>query len=130
MADSLVSNADHEQARLEALRRYAVVDTAAEREFDDLVRRAAQECGYQTALLSFMEADRCYFKAQTGLLPQCGIGREVPRNQTFCNYALGSSGVFVVRDAREDERFRPHAADAQLGGYRSYAGAQLITPEG
>ena len=130
MATPLVLDADRERARLEALRRYAVVDSAPEREFDELVKRTARECGYPTALLSFMEADRCWFKSATGILPRDRQTHELPRSQTFCNYALSSSGTFIVADARADERFRHLPIVERPGGFRAYAGAQLVTPDG
>ncbi len=124
------TQADREQARLGALRRYAILDTAAEEKFDELVRTAARETGYPTALLTFMDAQRCWFKAATGLLPRDAGIRELPRTETFCNHALNSSGTLIVQDAREDARFASLSYVARSGGYRSYMGAQLITPDG
>lgn len=125
-----VQDADREQARLAALRRYAILDTEPEREFDEIVQRAARECGYPTALLTLMDADRCWFKATTGVDPAHAHVRELPREQTFCNHAFRSSGIFVVPDARLDPRFARLAAVDRAGGYRAYAGVQLITPDG
>ena len=102
MSPTSVSNADREQARLEALRRYAILDTAAEKEFDELVRRTARECGYPVALISLMDERRCWFKAVTGVKPAVAHVRELPREQTFCNHAFRSSGILVVPDARAD----------------------------
>ena len=130
MSPTSVSNADREQARLEALRRYAILDTAAEKEFDELVRRTARECGYPVALISLMDERRCWFKAVTGVKPAVAHVRELPREQTFCNHAFRSSGILVVPDARADERFASLAIVARPGGYRAYAGTQLITPDG
>jgi len=127
-----VSNVDRdrEQGRLEALRRYAVLDTGPEREFDELVKRAARACGYPVALLTLMDAQRCWFKAATGLPESDRAARELPREQTFCNHAFRTSGIFVVPDARADERFAGLPTIARPGGFRAYAGAQLITPDG
>lgn len=130
MSPTSVSNADRERARLEALRRYAILDTAAEKEFDELAQRAARECGYPTALITMMDEHRCWFKAVTGLKPVAAHIRELPREQTFCNHAFRSSGIFVVPDARADERFAGLPIVNRPGGYRAYAGAQLITPDG
>lgn len=130
MVTTTVPSADREHARLEALRRYAILDTPRETEFDELVREAARELGYATAMLTFMDADRCWFKATTGLKPAAAHVRELPRPQTFCNHALASSGTFVVRDAREDERFSHLPIVARPDGFRAYMGAQLITPDG
>lgn len=119
-----------ELERLEALRRYSILDTAPEPEFDELVRRAADETGYPTALMSLMTADRCWFKAATGLKPADASLRQLPRNLTICTHAFRSSGIFVVPDARKDDRFARLPFIARHDGYRSYAGVQLITPDG
>ena len=125
-----VSSADREPARLEALRRYGILDTPAEKQFDELVQQTARECGYPIALLSLMDAQRCWFKAATGLKAAEAQVRELPRTQTFCNYALGSSGTLVVPDARADARFSSLRIVDRPNGFRAYVGAQLITPDG
>lgn len=130
MAQTFVQHGDNEQARVETLRRYAILDTPCEPEFDELVQAAARECGYPTALLTFMDERRCWFKAGTGLPAADREVRELPREETFCNHAFRSSGLFVVRDALADERFRQLAGVARAGGHRAYAGAQLIAPDG
>src|SRR4051794_25223102 len=106
MASSFLQDTASERARLEALRRYAILDTAPEREFDELVERAARECGYPAVLISLMDAQRCWFKAGVGVSPVDRGVRELPRDQTFCNYAFRSSGILVVPDATKDERFQ------------------------
>lgn len=119
-----------ERERLALLRRYAILDTGPEPEFDELVAQAAKETGYPTALLSLMDANRCWFKAATGLLPDDTDIRELPRSQTFCDHAFRSSGTFVVPDARADQRFARLAVVARPRGYRAYAGAQIISADG
>jgi len=130
MSLTSVSSADREHARLEALRRYAILDTPPEKEFDELVRQAARDCGYPIAMLTLMDEHRCWFKATTGLTPRAAQIRELPRDQTFCNHAFGSSGIFVVPDARADARFSSLPVVDRPNGFRAYAGAQLITPDG
>ncbi len=122
------TNAEH--ARLEALHRYAVLDTPPEPAFDEVVRRAVAETGYRTALLTLMAADRCWFKASAGLKPVDAGLCELPRHMTFCTHFFQSSGVFVVPDARTDVRFAGLPFISREDGYRSYAGVQLITPDG
>lgn len=121
---------DSERLRLAALLSYGILDTPPEREFDELVARAARETGYPTALLSLMDETRCWFKATAGLKPADAHIRELPRPQTFCNHAFNSSGTFIVADAACDERFKELLVVDRPDGYRAYAGAQLITAEG
>ena len=55
-----------ERARLEALHRYAVLDTLPEPVFDDLTALAADITGSPTALITFVDDDRQWFKSVLG----------------------------------------------------------------
>src|SRR6202044_2087646 len=92
---------ENESARLEALKRYAILDTFPEQEFDDLSRLAALICGTPMALVSLVDADRQWFKAKVGINDS-----ETPRDIAFCGQAIMQRDVMVVPDALADERFR------------------------
>jgi hypothetical protein len=53
--------------RLAALKRYGILDTPCEPEFDDLVRLAAQVCEAPVAVISLVDDRRQWFKAEVGL---------------------------------------------------------------
>jgi hypothetical protein len=55
---------ENEAARLESLHRYAILDTLPEQEFDDLSRLAALICGTPIALVSLVDENRQWFKAE------------------------------------------------------------------
>ncbi|HYG34968.1 MAG TPA: ATP-binding protein [Clostridia bacterium] len=117
---------ENEAARLEALRRYQIMDTPREEEYDDIVRLAAQICGTPISLVSLINTDRQWFKGRYGLELQ-----ETPRKISFCAHTiLQAPDPLEIHDATKDERF----ADNELvtGGpqLRFYAGAPLVTPEG
>ena len=52
--------------RLAALDGYDILDTPPETGFDDVVELAASLCGTPVALVSFVDADRQWFKARVG----------------------------------------------------------------
>jgi len=115
-----------EAARLDALRRYEILDTIPEQAYDDLTLIAAQICQVPMAQVSFIDHDRQWFKARVGVSAQ-----ETPRDMAFCSHTILHGDEFMeVRDATQDSRF----ADSPLvtGGeqIRFYAGAPLVTPDG
>ena len=89
-----------EQERLARLAGFEIVDTPAERTFDDLAALAAQVCETPMALVCFVAADRQFFKARFGL----AIGGSA-RDTAMCAHAILQRDVFVVPDASSDDRF-------------------------
>lgn len=114
-----------EQGRLEALRLYEILDTEPEQEFDDISLLAAHVCGTPIASISLLDENRQWFKSKVGMK-----GSETTRDVAFCAHGILQPGVFVVNDARADDRFSGNTLVTRRPGIRFFAGAPLITPEG
>lgn len=116
---------DDEPARLQALHRYAILDTPPEECFDRIARLAAQVMQAPIALITFVDAGRQWFKARCGLDVE-----ETNRDVGFCAHAVVGGDVMVVPDALDDARFRANPFVKDVPHIRFYAGAPLQTPQG
>jgi formate hydrogenlyase transcriptional activator len=114
-----------EAARLDALRRYDILDSAPESPFDDLVTLAAHLCETPIALVGFVDRDREWFKARLGL----SIGA-VPRAGSFSAHAILQPDVLAVPDASTDARFAANPLVTDLPRIRFCAGAPIETSDG
>jgi PAS domain S-box-containing protein len=112
-------------ARLAALDVYGILDTPAERGFDDIVLLASRICGTPVALVNLVAADRQWFKARVGFDPF-----ETPLAQSVCVHALRQPGLLVIPDLTADPRTRDNVLVIGEPRLRFYAGARLETPEG
>lgn len=116
----------NEAATLEALHELDLLDTPAEPEFDVLVKAASRICNVPIALVSLVDEDRQWFKAEVGLP---GVS-ETPRDVAFCAHAVLQHDVFEVPDAAKDPRFADNPLVTGSPGIRFYAGAPLFIADG
>ncbi len=116
----------NEAERLRSLSQLGVLDSAPERQFDALVHAAALVCGVPVSLISLIDADRQWFKANVGLP---GVS-ETPRELAFCAHAILQDGIFEVPDATADPRFADNALVTGDPRIRFYAGAPLRLSDG
>ena len=109
-----------ETARLAALQRLGVLDSAPEERYDRIVRIAVALFQVPIALINLVDSDRQWAKACYGV-----DVRERPREESMCAHAILGEGPLVVTDARRDTRF---AGNPQVTGeprIRFYAGQPL-----
>ncbi len=116
---------ENEQARVEALRRYEILDTDPEAPFDDLVELAAQLCQVPIALISLIDPLRQWFKAKTGV-GVCQTSRDI----AFCAHAILQRDIFEIPDALGDDRFASNPLVTGEPHIRFYAGVPLIDRDG
>lgn len=114
-----------ELRRLAELRSYNILDTEQEAVFDEVSKLASMICGTPMAMVSFVDADRQWFKAEVGV----GL-RQTPIESSICAHAILQGEVLVVPDTLRDLRFARNPLVLDDPHLRFYAGAVLRTPSG
>ena len=119
------STPEDELSRLKDLYEYDVLDTEAEKSFDDLTQLASDICETPISLISLVDPDRQWFKSKQGIDVD-----ETARDISFCSHAILENQVFEVQNALTDTRFHDNPLVTNDPNIRFYAGAPLITPRG
>jgi len=116
----------NETERIAALHSYHILDTAEEKDFDDLTELASFICQTPVALVSLVDTDRQWFKSHKGTEVT-----QTPKSYSFCAHAIASPAPFlVVNDAGKDERFATNPLVTGDPHIAFYAGVPLINKEG
>ncbi|MBV9659258.1 MAG: GAF domain-containing protein [Verrucomicrobia bacterium] len=123
-----VSSAQSQEApRLDALQCCHILDTPLEGIYDDLVQLAATLCQTPLALISFIDRDRQWIKAEFGF----GQRYESPREISFCTHAVAApDGLLIVPDTHADPRFADNPFVRQEPRLRFYAGIVVRSSAG
>ena len=117
---------DNETEALAALLHLRVLDSLPEPEFDALVRAASAVCGAPISVISLIDADRQWFKANVGLP---GV-TQTDRGVAFCAHAVLGEALFEVPDAAQDPRFADNPLVTGAPNIRFYVGAPLRLSDG
>lgn len=117
---------DVENRRLQALYQYEILDTPREEVFDEVTRLLAYVCRTPVSLISFVDAERQWFKSEFGL----GV-QETERNVSFCSFAISKNvDIYIVPDTLNDPLFASNRLVLEPPRMRFYAGAPIVTSDG
>ncbi len=117
---------DNENDRIAALHALGILDSGSKPEFDALVEIASAICGTPISLVSLIDTDRQWFKANKGLH---GVD-ETARADAFCAYTILGDDLFEVIDATTDPRFQNNPLVTGEPYIRLYAGFPIRLSDG
>lgn len=116
----------NEKERLQLLKSYSILDTLPEKDFDNLTAIASVICNIPISLITLLDNDRQWFKSHHGLATT-----ETPRDHAFCAHAIHEADtIFIVQDAREDNRFNDNPLVTGDPNIIFYAGVPLTNSLG
>ena len=115
-----------ESTRLEALHAYEVLDTPPEDAFDQIAQLATQLCGVSIGIVSFLDAQRQWFKASIGVEL-----REIDRAVALCEHTVQTGGQpLLVPDTLQHPLFATHPLVLGAPYVRFYACIPLVNDQG
>ncbi|TMW59051.1 hypothetical protein Poli38472_007196 [Pythium oligandrum] len=116
----------NEEGRLAELERYNIVDSEPDEKFDKLCRIACKEMKCPIAAVSFVDKQRQWFKANSGLTQ-----KQIPRDVALCAHTImHPKRALIVEDTSLDERFKSNPLVTRASAVRFYAGVPITTPNG
>ena len=115
----------NETARMEAVRRYDVLDTPPDGAFDRITAIAARIFDVPIAIISIVDHDRIWFKSYHGVPVQ-----QIDREPGLCASAILRNEPHILEDASKDVRSLANPLVAGDFGLRFYAGVPLHTHDG
>ncbi|MCK0192102.1 ATP-binding protein [Arenibacter sp. F20364] len=111
---------------MKELNSYSILDTLPESDYDNLTTIAAEICGTPISLISLIDDKRQWFKSHHGV-----DASETPKEYAFCGHAINTpNDVFIVQDARKDERFHDNPLVIGDPHVIFYAGVPLVGKAG
>jgi two-component sensor histidine kinase len=116
---------DNEAERLDAVRRYDILDTPPDGAFDRITSVAARLFDVPIAIVSIVDHDRIWFKSHHGL-----DVAQIDRGPGLCASAILSSDPRILPDARHDPHAMTNPLVAGDFGLRFYLGVPLRTFDG
>ncbi|MCB0455146.1 MAG: GAF domain-containing sensor histidine kinase [Aequorivita sp.] len=116
---------DNEKERIAELKKYNLIDTLSENDFDNITALIAAICEVPISLITLLDSDRNFYKSHFGL-----DFNQSPRNISFCGHAiLQEEEIFIVEDSTKDERFKDNPLVTEMKAI-FYAGVPLVSNNG
>nr|WP_255531356.1 GAF domain-containing protein [Pontibacter sp. 172403-2] len=102
------------------------MDTPREGAFNHIAAMATHMFQVPIALISLVDVDRVWFKANIGME---GV-ESVPRGESLCSLAVLSNDMTIFEDATNEPCLLANPLVSGNFGLRFYAGAPLVTSDG
>jgi GAF domain-containing protein len=116
----------NDEDRLRSLQSFNIVDSEPELFFNNMAQIIAQSFGTPIALISLVDKEHVFFKANVGM-----EGTEyTSRGVSLCALAILDPEPTIFEDALKEPCLLANPLVAGEFGLRFYAGAPIITPDG
>lgn len=114
-----------EEGRMQAVRRYRILDTPEDGAFDRVAALAARLFSVPVAIVSVVDRDRIWFKSHHGTDVS-----EIGRDPGLCASAILQNDPWIIRNATKNPLTLANPLVAGEFGLQFYAGVPLRTPDG
>jgi CheY-like chemotaxis protein/EAL domain-containing protein (putative c-di-GMP-specific phosphodiesterase class I)/HPt (histidine-containing phosphotransfer) domain-containing protein len=115
-----------EDARIEAVRRYEILDAPPDALLDRITALASRLLDVPMAVISVVDTNRIWYLSRHGVPAMPELDRELG----LCASVVLGEDPWVVADAPADPRTWTHSLVGGEFGLRFYTGAPLTTPDG
>jgi diguanylate cyclase (GGDEF)-like protein len=114
-----------EEGRLRTLRRYALLDSNDEKQFETIIELVQEIVRVPICAVSLVDNDRQWFKARRGL-SAC----ETSRNISFCTHTIETPDHFMIANAGNHPLTKANPLVTGEPNIQSYLGVPLTSPDG
>lgn len=114
-----------EARRMEAVRRYDILDSPPDGAFDRITALAARRLGVPISIISIVDEDRIWFESHHGLEVE-----QIDREPGLCASAILGDAPYLIEDARRDPRALANPLVAGDFGLQFYVAVPLRTGDG
>jgi PAS domain S-box-containing protein len=117
---------NNENERLKELDSYNIIGEMEDFDYDFLTQMASQICDTKISLISLITDEKQWFLSHHGLKV-----RETDKLYAFCAHAINTpEEIFIIEDARKDERFHDNPIVTGDPRVIFYAGVPLVNENG